>query len=679
MPTLQQKVIAIAKAEVGTREGRSNGHWNNDQKYSNQVPGLEWSDFQPWCATFVSWVAMKAGAADLYPRTASCDAAGAWYKTRGRWSEYPAIGAQGLCGVPRDLSHTFIVTDYDDTYVYTVEGNTNLDGSREGNGVYARKRLRRSDDIIGYGYPAFPGGIKSADPAWATGEKVRQPAERVDPTPTGGLRIDGVDISHHQSNVTLARLKAAKAAGVKWVYHKATEGWSFTDTQYGARRRLCAAAGIPFGAYHFAKPAVSSGVKQAQQFLAYAKPRPGDMRPMLDLEDQDGMTRSQLTRWVGAFVGEVKRQTGVLPIIYTPFDLGDNFGCRLWVARYSNTNAAPKVPAPWKRWRIRQFSNGVYGKPNTVAGLGHVDLNTMHDEPLGSFRIPTASEPVPEPAPTPAPPSDPVPQPEPPASPPPVLTFTHDSVNVQHTDPRVDTNALIAATMAGGPGVIGWQEIEDPDEVAALRGNTDYEHFLPGNPAPDEEPPPACYVAVSWKKEKFELVDSESIRVHGGQAGVTPSRYINIVVLRDRKTGLLQPVINTQVVHHYEQGGRVFDYKGAEVEKFALQPGRAQLHIALLASTITRWSAVAPVQWAGDLNCNYLAETALKPADRVPWFPLTVLGAVCTFDNPTVGTHGSRLIDQGGHTPGLTNTRTTVGQPTTSDHRRVRRLYARTA
>jgi hypothetical protein len=160
-----ENVLNIAQGEVGYHEGYSNGSWNNDQKYSDETPGLEWSDWQAWCATWVSWVAMKAGAADLYPRTASCATGVDWFKQRGRFSEYPAVGAQVFFGSGGG-THTGLVADFDDTYIYTVEGNTNQNGSAQGDGVYRQKRARRDAYVYGYGYPAFPEGIRSADPAW---------------------------------------------------------------------------------------------------------------------------------------------------------------------------------------------------------------------------------------------------------------------------------------------------------------------------------------------------------------------------------------------------------------------------------------------------------------------------------------------------------------------------------
>lgn len=158
-------IVALAKSQIGYHEGRSNGHWNNIQKFSPQVPTLGWSQGQPWCCTFVSWLALKSSLAAFYPCTASCDTARAWWKQKGQWHEYPAIGAQVIYGTPSDAQHTGLVVGYDDTYVYAVEGNTNTNGSAEGDGVYLKKRLRKDPYVQGYGYPEIPGvRLKSADP-----------------------------------------------------------------------------------------------------------------------------------------------------------------------------------------------------------------------------------------------------------------------------------------------------------------------------------------------------------------------------------------------------------------------------------------------------------------------------------------------------------------------------------
>ncbi|MGW5130893.1 CHAP domain-containing protein [Streptomyces sp. NPDC004135] len=171
------KILALAETQVGVHEGKnSSGHWNNNQQYSDEVPGLEWSDYQAWCATFVSWLAYKAGASDLFPRTASCLTGVNWFKQRGRFSEYPAVGSQVFFG-KNGGTHTGIVVSYDDDFIYTIEGNTNDNGSAEGDGVYRKKRARRDAYTYGYGYPKYAEGIKSADP------KFKDEAPKAEPKP----------------------------------------------------------------------------------------------------------------------------------------------------------------------------------------------------------------------------------------------------------------------------------------------------------------------------------------------------------------------------------------------------------------------------------------------------------------------------------------------------------------
>ncbi|MCY0943488.1 LysM peptidoglycan-binding domain-containing protein [Streptomyces antarcticus] len=159
------QVLSIAKNEVGYQAQRAPGERpSGHQKYSPEVPGLEWSNYQPWCATWTSWVAMKAGVASLFPRTASVWTAMEWFKQRSRWSEYPAIGAQVIYGTSGS-THTGLCYGYDSTYIYTYEGNTSLENSANGNKVMARKRLRRDSYVHGYGLPEYSEGIVTADPS----------------------------------------------------------------------------------------------------------------------------------------------------------------------------------------------------------------------------------------------------------------------------------------------------------------------------------------------------------------------------------------------------------------------------------------------------------------------------------------------------------------------------------
>lgn len=157
--------VNLLRAQVGYHEGRDpSGNWNNQQKFSPNVPGLEWSQGQAWCATFTAWGADELGARDLWPITASCYTAVQWWKQQKRWTEYPVLGGPFYMGtVGQD--HVGVVTAFDADWIWTVEGNTNSGGSYQGDGVYERKRPRRgTGSPYGYGVPAFTEGTVSADP-----------------------------------------------------------------------------------------------------------------------------------------------------------------------------------------------------------------------------------------------------------------------------------------------------------------------------------------------------------------------------------------------------------------------------------------------------------------------------------------------------------------------------------
>ncbi|MER7771416.1 peptidoglycan-binding protein [Kitasatospora sp. NPDC096140] len=185
-------LIRVARDEVGYHEGRSGGHWNNVQKFSPAVSGLEWSQGEAWCATFVAWCAQESGNAGLFPVSASCAEGVAWFTERGRFTEYPVIGGQVFFG-PGGGSHTGICIAYTGSTITTVEGNTNDGGSSEGDGVYMKTRDRRSDWVHGYGIPDFAGGVVLADPEWKDrpGAIYFGQEASADDSPSGGAASGG--------------------------------------------------------------------------------------------------------------------------------------------------------------------------------------------------------------------------------------------------------------------------------------------------------------------------------------------------------------------------------------------------------------------------------------------------------------------------------------------------------
>lgn len=283
---------------------------------------------------------------------------------------------------------------------------------------------------------------------------------KLDPNPVEPLgkpfptlrSMDGVDTSHHQAG--RIDVKAAQAAGVRWWYAKATEGTTFIDPSYRKRMREARAAGIPVGAYHFARPDGGDAAAEARFFLEHADIRVGDMRPMLDLEKMEDLSLDELTAWTGTWVTTVKRALAAnglaaKPIIYTRFNLTDGFGCMLWVARYSNDFQEPVIPRPWARAAIWQHSNGKIGPVKNVPGFGAVDVSAMHPEvPLSALRIRPVGKPAPAPGSGPVTGPTPDPTPAPTAGPTPEATPVPAALTGEPQDLAAARAQLLAAAQS---------------------------------------------------------------------------------------------------------------------------------------------------------------------------------------------------------------------------------------
>jgi len=138
-------VVEQARRSLHIREatGRNDGPLVDEILSSVGLEGKK----APWCAAFIVWVGDKAFGASLfnpYPRSAwspvfvkkptwdrqrrgiplkPADVFGIWFNSMGR------------------VAHVGLVEKNEGDWLVTIEGNTNNGGSREGDGVYRRRRL----------------------------------------------------------------------------------------------------------------------------------------------------------------------------------------------------------------------------------------------------------------------------------------------------------------------------------------------------------------------------------------------------------------------------------------------------------------------------------------------------------------------------------------------------------
>ncbi len=159
------------------------------------------------------------------------------------------------------------------------------------------------------------------------------------------------------------------------------------------------AAGITFGAYHFARPDLHpfNPIPEADHFVDTAQPAPGNIIPVLDLERAGDLTPAQLTDWVLQWLGQVTARTGVKPMVYTsPIGWRDRMADTtaiadagytvLWIAHWNV--ATPMLPAnDWQgnSWKIWQYSNC-----GDVPGIdGCVDLDFFNGLDFAPIVIPS--------------------------------------------------------------------------------------------------------------------------------------------------------------------------------------------------------------------------------------------------------------------------------------------------
>lgn len=182
-----KRVIEVARSQNGYLEKATwdqlddftaNAGNKNYVKYSRDLAKYSFYNGSKkgvaWCDIFVDWCFMTAyGVNAAYkllcqPKKscgAGCKYSANYYKSKKRWhTSNPQPGDQ-IFFWPKDkiggsaMQHTGLVVAVDDTYVYTMEGNTSADSGVVWNGgsVNDKKYKLTYNRIAGYGRPDYEG------------------------------------------------------------------------------------------------------------------------------------------------------------------------------------------------------------------------------------------------------------------------------------------------------------------------------------------------------------------------------------------------------------------------------------------------------------------------------------------------------------------------------------------
>lgn len=191
--------------------------------------------------------------------------------------------------------------------------------------------------------------------------------------------VHGIDVSRYQRLIDWTSVKAMMVEDVKisFAFIKATEGNVNEDKYFSRNWKNAKLAEVTRGAYHFFI-ASKSGKTQAENFISTVDLEPGDLPPVLDVEQAYGVPREKLKQRVKEWLQTVEHFYGVKPIIYTNVDfykqyLQDEFDdYPLWVAHYIN-KGKPRIYRDWHFWQYSET-----GRVNGI--LSKVDFNVFNGD-----------------------------------------------------------------------------------------------------------------------------------------------------------------------------------------------------------------------------------------------------------------------------------------------------------
>ena len=167
--TAIDKIISLAKSEIGYHEKASNANLDNKTansgsanytKYARDLDALTNFYNGPkngfaWCDIWYDWLFYKTFGAAMAMRMlyqpersagAGCTYSLGYYKANNRFYSTPQVGDQIFFGTVSNSTHTGLVIEIKNGRVYTIEGNTS-------DGVYERNYILGASNIAGYGRP----------------------------------------------------------------------------------------------------------------------------------------------------------------------------------------------------------------------------------------------------------------------------------------------------------------------------------------------------------------------------------------------------------------------------------------------------------------------------------------------------------------------------------------------
>ena len=227
--------------------------------------------------------------------------------------------------------------------------------------------------------------------------------------------VVGVDISYWQGGIDWSKL----AEKVYFVFIRAGRGNVDRDTLYSANLRGAHSKGRAVGLYWYMMPRTATNFKtHIQSFAPIYKDSGSQLPPVFDLEENGGMSKTELTGWIYKAVRLFEDTVGVSPMIYSSAGFWNGNIYRndwaknlpLWIAHWTiadtptipNDWSAINNPKTWTFWQHAVTSDGLsYGVSSAKIDKNRYQFSLAHFNQQYNMNLPPLGEVVPPPPPLP--------------------------------------------------------------------------------------------------------------------------------------------------------------------------------------------------------------------------------------------------------------------------------------
>ncbi len=194
--------------------------------------------------------------------------------------------------------------------------------------------------------------------------------------------VKGVDVSSYQGKIDWNVLADE---GISFAFIKATEGSRYVDRYFAENIKGARAAHLRAGAYHFLSYD-SSGLEQAENFIATVPDYPEMLPPVVDVEfygdyEKNPLDEEATDKILSELIDELTKHYGKSPIIYTTrrayslYISGKYEDCDIWI---SDIIKKPTLP-DGRKWTFWQYSH-TEKLPGYEGVEEHIDMNVYNGD-----------------------------------------------------------------------------------------------------------------------------------------------------------------------------------------------------------------------------------------------------------------------------------------------------------